>query len=144
MENAYATDLDLPYFVVTSWNGGLPNVDGDSLFLGYYGSVATALKISVENVSAEEPSALTTASVSLYPNPATDFLMVKLTGEALPQQVVVQVFNSIGVMIRQFALDAPDFSAGLRVDVSDLGAGFYTLKIGSEGPFADGKFLKID
>ncbi|MCB9282839.1 MAG: T9SS type A sorting domain-containing protein [Lewinellaceae bacterium] len=143
VENGYATDLGLPYFVIRSWNGGLPDVEAGFVFSDVYASVAAALNISGGSVNAKEPSALATASVSLFPNPATDFLTVKLPGELHQQRIMVEMFNSLGVMVRQFEIDSLDFSAGHQVDISELLPGFYTLKTSSEGQIAGGKFLKV-
>lgn len=142
VEQGYPTDLDLPYTVIKSWNGDLPNVEEGFLFPDLYPSVATALYITMVD-GVKEPAALTSVSVSLFPNPATDFLVVKLAGETPPQDVTVEMFNSLGVMVRQFEIDSLDFSAGHQVDISELLPGFYTLKTSSEGQIAGGKFLKV-
>lgn len=82
------------------------------------------------------------AEISLFPNPANDFLWVKMTGEMPMQQITVEVFNSLGVVARQVQYDARDFSSGVQMDVSGLAPGFYTLKVSSGGQFVIGKFLK--
>lgn len=82
--------------------------------------------------------------ISIFPNPATGFLTVKMPIEKNLKQVTIGIFNSIGILIRQLEYDAQELYSGVQVDVGDLTPGFYTVKVSSEGQIAGSKFLKIN
>lgn len=59
-------------------------------------------------------------TVTLYPNPASDYFVIKDAGDLLQ----VDVVNQTGSLIKRFAP-----SAGNRYSVSALGAGMYTVRM---------------
>ena len=82
--------------------------------------------------------------MSISPNPANDYFTVKMAGEILPRPIVIEVINPLGEVVRRQTYNAPDFSAGVRVNVSGLTSGVYTARIISEGRFLSGHFLKVE
>lgn len=141
VEHQYSTDLDLPHFVVTSWDNGLPLVDDGFTFLDFYAPVGIAL--TVEGVASSQKTNPTITSISLFPNPATDFLRVQTTGEIPMQQVTIQVYNMLGELALRFEYNNPDFANGLQLSVSELENGFYILKIDNGERLMSEKFLKM-
>jgi hypothetical protein len=81
--------------------------------------------------------------VEIFPNPVSGILTLKMAEKAFMRSLAIEVFNSLGEVVMRLEQDAPDFSTGVRMDVSALESGFYTLKIGCEEGFLSGKFFKI-
>lgn len=75
-------------------------------------------------------------SVSVSPNPATDFVMLQWP-ETLDLQLEMQVFDADGRELLRRQL-----SAWERLDVRDLPAGVYTLKVLDNNRIFTGKFVK--
>ena len=65
--------------------------------------------------------------VSLYPNPARAYTMLKV--EDLKEQTIVYLFDIQGRKLKEYVLNAAQQT--LRIDVSDLPKGVYTITIGS-------------
>jgi PKD repeat protein len=82
--------------------------------------------------------------IQLSPNPASDFLMVKIADGKPMLNVAIEVTNLLGVVANQFEYEVLDLSAGLRLDISDLPSGAYTISINSGGKFSSQQFMKIE
>ena len=65
--------------------------------------------------------------VSLYPNPANAYTMLKVEG--LKEQTPVYLFDIQGRKLKEYVLNAAQQT--LRIDVSDLPKGIYTIMIGN-------------
>ena len=65
--------------------------------------------------------------VSLYPNPARAYTMLKVEG--LKEQTPVYLFDIQGRKLKEYVLNAAQQT--LRIDASDLPKGVYTIMIGS-------------
>ena len=65
--------------------------------------------------------------VSLYPNPARAYTMLKVEG--LKEQTIVYLFDIQGRKLKEYVLNAAQQT--LRIDASDLPKGVYTVMIGS-------------
>ena len=76
----------------------------------------------------------------LYPNPATDNFNLRFE-ENLNQDLQLSIFSSSGALVKQQQLAA--FSNEYRVDIQDLKAGVYFIKLESDGGLVfSGKFVK--
>ncbi|WP_120515994.1 PKD domain-containing protein [Chitinophaga barathri] len=80
------------------------------------------------------PPAHDIVSISLYPNPATDFIQLKLN-DPLPDNVVVNIFNTSGRLEQSMPFKKGDLIQQ-PIDISRLAKGFYLLQI------TNGKDLK--
>lgn len=65
-------------------------------------------------------------SVNLYPNPASDYLNVEWTGELKTDEVIVEIFNSAGQLLRKESLSR-------RIQTDELPGGVYFLKFSAPG-----------
>ena len=65
--------------------------------------------------------------VSLYPNPARAYTMLKVEG--LKEQTIVYLFDIQGRKLKEYVLNAAQQT--LRIDASDLPKGVYTITIGN-------------
>ena len=106
------------------------------------GEVTTCedVEVTVTAISDRESS----DEIFIFPNPASDFLTVKIDGEMRMQDVTIEMLNPLGKVMKRLEYDAPDFAAGVQIDLSDLGSGIYTLKINNDGQFLSGQFLKVE
>lgn len=86
-------------------------------------------------------SGTTTANVSLYPNPAGDFIYIRFSGKALPAALQIEVYDMWG---RAYMLPRSQGSdSELRIDVSVLRAGMYRIKIYGEGMALSRSFIVL-
>ena len=65
--------------------------------------------------------------VSLYPNPARAYTMLKV--EDLKEQTIVYLFDIQGRKLKEYVLNAAQQT--LRIDASDLPKGVYTIMVGN-------------
>ena len=68
-----------------------------------------------------------TIEVSLYPNPARVYTMLKVKG--LKEQTIVYLFDIQGRKLKEYVLNAAQQT--LRIDLGDLPKGVYTVMIGN-------------
>lgn len=62
-------------------------------------------------------------SISLYPNPAADFVNLQIEGKAQ-----VQIYSLTGKQVKEFMMNDTE-----RISISDLNAGIYLVKINQNG-----------
>lgn len=79
------------------------------------------VSVIIESSGLEEMNSL--SAVSVYPNPAADYITVELTENA--KDAFIQLFDSKGVLV----LSRP-FSEGQNISVSHLSNGLYLIKAG--------------
>jgi len=84
---------------------------------------------------------ITAQNAVIYPNPATDFVNIELNTYA--KTINVQVFDAEGCLwinsVENSELNNP---AKLKLDISGLATGIYTVNIWAEGYLFTGKFVK--
>ena len=106
----------------TGWNDGntenprTVTITSDTAFVAIFTASGSS---SLQEVNARE--------FALYPNPAKSF--VNLEFEALKENTLLQILDINGRRVRTF-----DLKAGvetLRIDVSDLPKGVYTVMLGN-------------
>ncbi|MBX3042947.1 MAG: T9SS type A sorting domain-containing protein [Candidatus Kapabacteria bacterium] len=83
------------------------------------------------------------SELSVYPNPATDFITIQLSKKGLQPFAAtgkVQIFDALGleVISTPSAALTPTGEGNLRIDVSHLPAGVYFIRVGNKV----GKFVK--
>lgn len=88
---------------------------------------STGLTSSVQN--------LEFTNINLSPNPTSDFLKLEIP-EEIDLQSHLKIYNSKGQILREFK------RVYEQIEVSDLPAGMYFLKINTEEKTYGGKFLK--
>src|SRR5690606_1476679 len=77
---------------------------------------------------------------SLFPNPASDDLIVELSG--LNKGVVIwTILDPLGKVVKNGKLDVADSIYDLPMSVSDLNSGYYLLTISNEGQTVTGKLV---
>jgi hypothetical protein len=84
------------------------------------------------------------APVSMFPNPAQDYLTLKIPGASSLKPCTIEVINSLGKVMKRLIHQNTDFSSDIQVDLSGLSSGFYVVKINGGGQFVAEKFLKVE
>ncbi|MFN0015804.1 MAG: S8 family serine peptidase [Saprospiraceae bacterium] len=110
-----------------------------SVFANGCSNIAEKNIVVLQTSSASDLPGNVANSVSLYPNPATDELVLAFA-ENSPTNVDIRVSDLLGRTLR--AIDGTGGSA-LRIDVSDLPVGMYSVLLYADGnPYWAGKFVK--
>ncbi len=86
------------------------------------------------NVSIEEDAAL---AFNLYPNPATDFIILNSAGKIKPESI--EIHSLTGQLVKRFEADIPE-----RIRISDLTPGIYLISIYSDNRQFTLKFQKAE
>jgi len=69
--------------------------------------------------------------VDVYPNPASDFIYVKLFG-AEARKYRIEIINIAGTIVSSVTMDfITDYNIVQRIDISDLTFGFYFVRVAS-------------
>jgi hypothetical protein len=74
-------------------------------------------------------SALATADVTVYPNPAHASFTVALPGVAGASTVQAELLNTLGQVVRRQAAVLPPAGTALTMPTADLAAGVYVLRL---------------
>ena len=77
-------------------------------------------------------------NMSIFPNPAKDFIQISLNGRVVPKPVVVTILNFDGKIIK--TVDNCDMS--FIIDISSLTSGVYILKLQSDNCVVTKKIFK--
>jgi len=109
----YASLDEAPHYGVSYYRIKQTNFNGSSVY-----SDVKSVKTETKNE----------ARVSLYPNPAVDLITIEGNKTELAS---IRIFNALGQEITGITYNI--FNAGeiVRIDISDLKAGFYTIKTNS-------------
>ena len=90
------------------------------------------VSVIYNHVSIEEN---TKANVSVYPNPAKDFIKLSAIGG---QSSVVRIYNCIGTIVEEMEIDSED----VEIDISEYNSGIYFININGENGNVIKKFVK--
>jgi hypothetical protein len=74
---------------------------------------------------------------SLYPNPATDFIVIDLKNEKT-ENTKIEIYNELGALCKSLNLNLEG-----KVDIKDLAVGVYFMKIKLDNELITKKFIKI-
>lgn len=88
----------------------------------------TTLSFCLPGTSAV-PEQLLSGGVSLFPNPASNQVTIKLQ-DAVRDPVLIQVFNQIGQELKRFTLVKQDY---MQINTDDLNRGIYLVKVHQNG-----------
>lgn len=110
----------------------------DSLKNDYVGLVVLALYKTMLNYkpTAIPEQASVTASVQLYPNPATDRLYI---GKLPAGKNTIRILNTAGMLIRAF--DEEGSASPFGIDLSGFADGQYLLQLSGENGLAQSSFV---
>ena len=72
-------------------------------------------------------------SLSLSPNPATDFVNIQTSNLNASNDLSIEIFNQMGQQVLGDIIDKKSFAVNTTLDVSNLGAGTYFLFIRDGG-----------
>ena len=89
------------------------------------------VNVIYNHVSIEEN---TKANVSVYPNPAKDYIKLAISG----QLSVVRIYNCIGTIVEEMEIDSED----VEIDISEYNSGIYFININGENGNVIKKFVK--
>jgi hypothetical protein len=100
--------------------------------------IVVELSTAVVNVSSEG------VSVRLYPNPNRGMFTVAVAGGRAGLRTVLEVVNALGqrVYLREIITDRKDWSA--PVELHDVAAGVYLLRISSEDAGSTSTRFKVE
>ncbi|MBM2813633.1 MAG: two component regulator propeller domain protein [Ignavibacteria bacterium] len=124
-----------------SWiqkNGGLPSnqiysigIDGEYIFAATFEDGIFRAKLIDFGITDVEETINEKNELQIIPNPALDYIEIKLNIALLPisQQVHIRIFNTLGECVMNNTLQNADSQ---RLDVSGLPAGIYIVRIGNE------------
>jgi hypothetical protein len=90
----------------------------------YYGS-----NVGITNLNSSE--------ISVFPNPASDYIKLDITDESIPAELFIYDFQ--GVLKQKLTL----FDVNNKIDIRTLGAGFHILKIIFRDGFKTMRLTKI-
>ncbi len=79
------------------------------------------------------------SGVSLYPNPAKNWIFIDIGNET--KYVHFQIFNRNGVLLKENSFESGN---QYRINTSDFPAGIYILKINSENEVITRKFTVLN
>lgn len=65
---------------------------------------------------------ITVANVSVYPNPANDYIKLSATSS---QQSVVKIYNVLGMLVDEYEMN----SGEIEINVSDYNSGIYFIDL---------------
>ncbi len=80
------------------------------------------------------------AVLSVYPNPTADFLNIALIGQSTTANVQIEVYDMNGRKVN--SATNKNGNSVVRINVSTLAKGFYTLFINDNGEISSIKFVK--
>lgn len=66
--------------------------------------------------------------LNVFPNPASDHIRIEFSGENVPEQFQVQVFDLLGKLVL-----SATYSSGSSLDLTHIKEGLYTINLVSEG-----------
>jgi uncharacterized repeat protein (TIGR03803 family) len=75
-------------------------------------------------------SSLSKIEIVVAPNPATDFILIQSTSNE-DQALIAELFNLAGQIIKSQRMPTPASTIEMKMDVSDIHAGFYFLRVGN-------------
>lgn len=132
LKNIYSPGIDIGYKIIPSLFGdyvitGLFDDNNGNYFLTRTDTVANT------NVSVNEP--LSTETIRLYPNPASDFL--RLEGQQAGS--ILKVFNALGEKVLERRINGKEAS----IDIANFASGVYTIFIQVNGKPPVTKKLQI-
>ncbi len=78
----------------------------------------------------------TNNSLYIYPNPSEDFITVYLKG--LHEPVNIQIFSITGSVVKEVQISDINY----KINISDLPAGIYNIRMIYKGEILNGKFIK--
>ena len=88
------------------------------------------------------------ANISIYPNPASDGLMVEWLNGLAGDEISISIVNAVGqeIFSSQFKISPTDSSAGLHsekkeIDLHDIASGIYFIEIISKDISAKKKII---
>ncbi|RZK22973.1 MAG: T9SS type A sorting domain-containing protein [Hymenobacter sp.] len=81
------------------------------------------------NVTTAVRSALGEGNLTLFPNPAQGAFTLRLPALGTERQAQVSVFNSLGQQLQTRSLELSPAGTQTQVDVSNLAAGLYTVRV---------------
>jgi len=133
-------------FTVTLMYMSGANPDSAMITLSSSGSTPVAnSSLYVDNlafagsVAGIKENNLNTMVVSLFPNPASDKLVVSLSNSKATKGQI-EIYDVIGKKVK--LLNDVDFTTNTTIDISDLNKGGYFLKLSSSEGMINQKFLK--
>ncbi len=125
--NSY-TDLEAPagtiYYMVEVVNPNGCTPFKASNFSSSRSNIATNKSLGISSITAE-------LKATVYPNPATDKVFVKMSGSLTEDAVTVQLSNLLGKVVYHKELQNNEVNETIQVPVSQLQEGIYMLSVTS-------------
>ncbi|MBK7174003.1 MAG: T9SS type A sorting domain-containing protein [Bacteroidales bacterium] len=125
--NSY-TDLDAPagtiYYMVEVVNPNGCTPFKASNFSSSRSNIATNKSVGIGSIPAE-------LKATVYPNPATDKVFVKISGIRTENAITVQLSNMLGKVVYHKELQNNEVNETIQVPVSQLQEGIYMLSVTS-------------
>ncbi|MGL4595886.1 MAG: T9SS type A sorting domain-containing protein, partial [Bacteroidia bacterium] len=84
----------------------------------------------LQQLNAVEQNPANGIKASLFPNPATSFITLKYQ-TARAENISVKIFSTTGVLVSEQQIAASSSEQQLELDVRELAAGFYVLRLES-------------
>ncbi len=83
-------------------------------------------------------SNLISDKIKIYPNPAKENLIIELMESKISQRTTISIYNIQGQLCRQIISN----QSKTEVDIKDLSAGIYIIKVNNDKETLQGKFVK--
>lgn len=126
--------------------------DGDLDFIGnelgvpylFENDVDTVLCVPEDTTTGNDKYLLLSASLTLYPNPATQTLYVDIQSDQLVGEMELSIFDLMGRQIQRQQLFALPGNSHAQFDLNALKPGIYMLRLTHGGKLLTKKFTVID
>ncbi len=118
----------------------------DALFLaGWAGGQTPLLRLHLDGyvTSSKEVQILDELAVSVYPNPATQFITLDLDFEEMAENVNVKLIDLQGRLIRDFNYNNIQ-NQQIQYDIDFMAPGNYFIRVETENGFATKHFIVIE
>ncbi len=114
----------------------LNNDNYPELLVGNYSGGVTYFKGKQKLTSTNSPEGKEAIQLHLYPNPATNFLQIKLVNEAINSMKYIRVYSSLGALVQEFSATGNSF----LLNTETWNSGVYSCKISVGNSFVWKKF----
>lgn len=116
-------------------------VNGDGMFAGDDPANAT-LTLSKSTASGTEDNNAIRFKMVLFPLPTSEFLNISVEGE-FKGDYFLEIYNDIGQIMYKEPIQLIRGTNDHSIDVSNIAAGSYTLRIYQNSQYKSGRFIKI-
>jgi len=125
---AFPTFADFPYFQVTTFPGQIPDIETGGLFTDEFVTLSHALNVNQIPTSTKDVLADIDASLSIYPNPASETLTADVVLKDETSVLTYRITDATGRLIFTSSLEKVTTDKS-EFNITQLTAGQYFMTI---------------